>query len=60
MYVTDYNRVSAFTTSGQFLKCFGEKESEEGKLNYPTRIAVDNTTGNIYVCDTNKDCVVVY
>ena len=44
---------------GRFLKCFGE-ESEEGKLNYPTRIAVDNTTGNIYVCDTNKDCVVVY
>ena len=57
VYVTDsYNhRVSAFTTSGQFLKCFGF-----GELNITSGIAVDNTTGNIYVCDTHNNCVVVY
>ena len=39
---TDKNdRVSAFTTSGQFLKCFGEKGSG---INFPSGIAVDNTT----------------
>ena len=61
VYVTDQNhRVSAFTTNGQFLKCFGEKGSGEGELNFPDGIAVDNTTKNIYVCDSNNSRVVVY
>ena len=56
VYVTDRNHhVSAFTTSGQFLKCFGL-----GELNITSGIAVDNTTGNIYVCDTHNNRVVVY
>ena len=58
VYVTDGNyRVSAFTTSGQFLKCFGKIGSGKGE---PGGIAVDNTTGNIYVCDANNKRVVVY
>ena len=59
VYVTDDNyHLSAFTTSGQFLKHFGEEGSGERLLNFLDGIAVDNTTGNIYVCDTG--CVVVY
>ena len=56
VYVTDnYCRVSAFIRYRQHGQCFGERE-----LNYPQRIAVDNTTGNIYVCDYFKDRVVMY
>ena len=39
---------------------FGEIGSGEGELNRPGGIAVDNTTGEIYVCDIDKGCVVVY
>ena len=57
VYVADDSRcVSAFTTSGQFLQRFGKK----GSKNFPDGIAVDNTTGNIYVCDANNSRVVVY
>ena len=61
VYVTDRNHcVSAFTTRGQFLKCFGEKGSGEGELSHPGGIAVDNTSGNICVCDRYNGRVVVY
>ena len=51
VYVTDHNhRVSAFSTQGQFLKCFGKEGTGLGELQFPKGIAVDNT-GNIYVCD---------
>ena len=56
VYITDGNdRVSAFSTCGQFLKCFGKRE-----LYTPDGIAVDNNTGNIYVCDDRNDCIFVY
>ena len=48
------------TSSGQFIKCFGTQGSGEGKLNYPEGVAVDNTTGALYVRDYRNDCVVVY
>ena len=60
VYVADWfdcYRVSAFTTSGKFLKSFS---SGEGELKFSGRIAVDNTTGNIYVCDTKRHRVVVF
>ena len=57
VYVTDSNHcVSVYTSSGQFIKCFGTQGS--GELDYPNGVAVDNTTGALYVCDNN--CVVVY
>ena len=61
MYVTDNNhRVSVYTSSGQFIKCFGTKGSGERELIYPEGVAVDNTTGALYVCDHYNDRVVVY
>ena len=62
VYVTDHNhRVSAFSTDGQFLKCFGKKGNGiKGELLFPKGMAVDNTTGNIYVCDCANNRVVVY
>ena len=60
VYVTDHkHRVSAFSRHGQFLKCFGEQKSEEEELN-PKRMAVDNATGNLYVCDSLNHRIVVY
>ena len=61
VYVTDYNYgVSAFSRQGQFLKCFYKQESGEGKLSFSEGIAVDNASGNIYVCDYANHCVFVY
>ena len=39
---------------------FGTEGSGEGQLNGPKGVAIDNTTGALYVCDMNNDRVVVY
>ena len=61
VYITDNKHgVSVYTSSGQFMKCFGTYGSGEGKFDHPEGVAVDNTTGALYVCDYNNDRVVVY
>ena len=61
VYVTNnYHRVSMYTSNGQFIKSFGTKGSGERELNCPKGVAVDNTTGALYVCDTANNRVVVY
>ena len=61
MHVTDNNhRVSVYTSSGQFIKFFGTQGSGEGELDGPEGVAVDNTTGALYVCDCYNNRVVVY
>ena len=61
VYVTDVShRVSVYTSSGQFIKSFGTRESGDGELAYPKEVAVDATTGALYVCDHNNSRVVVY
>ena len=61
VYVTDRNhRVSVYTSSGQFIKCFGSQGSGEGQFGYPNGVTVDNTTGALYVCDSQNHRVVVY
>ena len=58
VYVTDMNHcVSVYTSSGQFFKCFSTQGSGEDKLK---GVAVDKTTGALYVCDCDNNCVVVY
>ena len=61
VYITDNkHRVSVYTSSGQIIMCFGTHGSGEGKFDHPEGVAVDNTTGALYVCDYNNDRVVVY
>ena len=61
MYVTDDNhRVSVYTRIGQFINCFGTKGRGEGDLNVPEEVAVDNTTGALYVYDSSNNRVVMY
>ena len=56
VYVTEENhRVSVYNSSGQFIKCFGTIG-----LKGPEGVAVDNTTGALYVCDWGNNRVVVY
>ena len=61
VYITDKNhRVSLYTSSGQFIKCFGTQGRGEGELDHSRGVAVDNTTGALYVCDSDNKHVVVY
>ena len=52
VYITDRkHHVSAFNLRGQFFKCFCKQRKG---------IVVDSATGNIYVCDSTNNCVVIY
>ena len=53
VYVTDSNNRVSVCSSGQLIKCFSN-------FGLPKGVAVDNTTGALYVCDFNNHRVVVY
>ena len=56
VYVTDRTpSVSVFTTNGEFVTSFGSKE----ELGWPQGITADED-GFLYVCDYNKNHIVVY
>ena len=44
--------MSLYTSSGPFIKCFSTRGSGEGELDGPKEVAVDNTTGALYVGTT--------
>ena len=52
------NRVSVFTSEGEFLKSFGSKGSKQGQFNGPCGIAVDG--GAVYVSDCRNNRVQVF
>ena len=63
VYITDEyqcDRLSAYTSSGKFIKRFSTQESLQIGLNYPKGVAVDNTTGALYVCDFGNDRIIEY
>ena len=60
VYATSYHKVSAFTIDGQFLWEFGKKGNGEGELKSPCGLAIDESTGNLNVCDSNNGRLVVY
>ena len=53
------NRVSVFTTEGQFVRSFGEPGCEVDQFNSPYGIAFDRE-GYLYVCDFYNNRLVVY
>ena len=61
IYITDTynNHVLIFDTNGKQLHLFGTKGSGEGEFNRPTGITVD-TSGFVYVCDSDNNRIVVY
>ena len=52
LYATenDNHCISIFTTSGEFIHCFGEKGKKEGQFNAPKELSL-NTYGYLYVSD---------
>ena len=63
VYITNENyRLSVYNSSGQFIKNFGTDvlDSHVNQLDSPVGIAIDNTTGALYVCDWGTNSVVVY
>ena len=61
IYITDCNnsRVLIYDTYGTLLYSFGTRGRREGEFNGPMGIAVD-TSGNVYVCDSVNNRIVVY
>ena len=61
IYITDTNnnRVLIYDTNGTQLHSFGTRGSGEKEFNVPKGIAVD-TSGNVYVCDSGNNRLVVY
>ncbi len=53
LYVVDTlaNEVCVFSRTGEFLRSFGRRGSEEGHFNYPTHIFID-ADGRVYVTDS--------
>ena len=61
IYITDtYNHlVLIYDTNGTQLYSFGTRGSGEGEFKIPSGITVD-TSGNVYVCDSRNNRIVVY
>ena len=61
IYITDkYNHyVLIYDTNRTLLHSFGTRGSGEGEFNGPTGITVD-TSGNVYICDSYNNRIVVY
>ncbi len=61
VYIADHDNhhVLIYDTNGTQLHSFGTRGSREEEFNGPTGIAVD-TSGNVYVCDSGNNRIVVY
>ena len=61
IYITDTrnHRVLIYDTNGTQLYSFGTRGRREREFNRPMGIAVDNS-GNVYVCDSGNNRIVVY
>lgn len=61
LYVTDElsRTILVYDSTGKFRRALGKLSEEESYFESPAGIAVDNATGNIYVCDMHRHMVVV-
>ena len=60
VYVSSEHKISAFTIDGHFLMEFGQWGSGEGDFSNPTGLAIDESSGDLYVCDWSNARLVVY
>ena len=54
------DRVSVFTSEGEFVTSFGSYGEEPRQFNCPHALCVDNWTGVVYVCDTYNHRVQIF
>ena len=59
LYVTNNHFVSMFDTNGKFLGKFGKRGIGDADFKYPHGVVVDKN-GDLYVCDCNRNRIVVY
>ena len=61
VYLADYgaSRIYAFGKTGQMIKQFGQKGSEDGQLNVPRSVAVDDWD-QVFVCDSFNNRLSVF
>ena len=61
VYVSNNYKVSLFTTNGAFLREFEREDRRDGEFDFSGGgLAVDQTTGNLYVCDYYNNRFVVH
>ncbi|MBS3909780.1 MAG: hypothetical protein KGZ93_09180 [Actinobacteria bacterium] len=54
------HKVFVFTKEGRFLYSYGKFGTDDGGLSYPNGIAIDTTSGKIYVADKTNNRVSVW
>ena len=58
VYVSSQDKLQKFTSSGELIKCVGQKGSREGEFNDPRGITLyDN---RVYICDRNNNRIQVF
>ena len=58
IYVTSQHKLQKFTSSGELIKCVGQKGSKEGEFDEPRGLALHNN--QVYVCDRNNHRIQVF
>ena len=58
IYVTSYHKLQKFTSSGELIKCVGQRGSKEGEFNDPLGLALHNN--EVYVCDHDNHRIQVF
>ena len=58
IYVSSDHKLQKFTSSGELIKCVGQRGSKEGEFNVPLGVTLyDN---QVYVCDCNNHRIQVF
>ena len=54
VYITDVGlfRIQKFTSDGSFITKWGSEGSQDGQFKKPAGVAVDSSSGKVYVADT--------
>ena len=52
--------IQVFDASGNFITKFGTGGSGDGQFNFPVGVAVDPTTGSVYVADALNNRIQVF
>ena len=61
VYVTDElsRTILVYDSAGKFRRTLGKLDGDESYFESPDGIAIDNTTGNFYVCDMHRHMIIV-
>ena len=58
IYVSSEHKLQKFTSSGELMKCVGQRGSKEGEFNDPRGVTLYKY--QLYVCDRNNDRIQVF